>query len=301
MNSDTRLLVFGREGQIARALSDIVWPSGWRVRYLGRAECDLQIAGAAAAAIRSFHPDLILNAAAYTDVDKAESDEAVAYALNQDAPGEMAAASAEFRAPLIHISSDYVFDGTGTRARSETEPCAPLSVYGASKAAGETLIRNRQPRHLIVRTSWVFSSRGRNFVRTMLRLGMERDELAVADDQIGGPTAATDIAETLMRMALGLVEGSALSGTYHYAGTPPVSRYGFAKAIFDRIGSRGLKVPRALHKIATADYPSPARRPLNSRLDCTAIRRDWGIEQPDWRRSLERCLDKLIPISPTDH
>ncbi len=296
-----RVLVFGQAGQVARELAHIAWPYGWTTTFLGRSTCDLAVAGSATRAIETASPDIVINASAYTTVDKAESEIDAAYALNAAAPGEMAEATARLKATLLHISTDYVFDGSQTRPYLETDPIAPQSVYGASKAAGEALVREHQPRHIILRTSWVFSPHGANFVRTMLRLGAEREELAIVGDQVGGPTAAVDIAETLARLAQSAAAGGNAFGTYHYAGAPPVSWHGFARAIFDGATARGGTVPKRLREITTAEYPTPARRPSNSRLDCTAILRDWGIKQPDWRRELDRCLDTLAPVSIRNH
>ena len=287
------ILVFGRNGQVATELARVASPAAGTIKFLGRGECDLAVAGAAAQAIRSFAPDVVINAAAYTAVDKAESDRDAATALNALAPAEMAEASAAIGAPLIHISTDYVFDGLTPGAYRETDPCAPLSVYGASKLTGEVAVRDRQPRHVILRTSWVFSPYGANFVRTMLRLGAERDELAIVNDQHGGPTAAADIAAAILKIATGIRDDSAAFGTYHYAGAPVSTWFDFANAVFEHAAAHGLKTPKAVRAIATADYPTAAIRPQNSTLDCSAITRYWGIERPLWQSSLSRCVEAL--------
>jgi dTDP-4-dehydrorhamnose reductase len=287
------ILVFGRAGQVARELAARDWPADWQVVFMGRGECDLSIAGSATAAITSAAPDIVINAAAYTAVDKAESERDAAFALNESAPAEMAAATAALGASLIHISTDYVFDGRKSGAYEETDECGPVSVYGASKLAGETAIRESQPRHVILRTSWVFSPYGGNFVRTMLRLGAERDELAIVADQTGGPTAAADIAGAVASIAGGLLDGADAFGLYHYAGAPVTTWHGFAQAIFARAAEHGLKTPKDVRAITTADYPTAAMRPMNSVLDCTAISRDWGIGQPLWQDALKDCLEKL--------
>jgi dTDP-4-dehydrorhamnose reductase len=288
------VLVFGKAGQVARELGNLAWPDSWRVSCLGRDDCDLTATGAAAGAIVAHRPDIVINAAAYTAVDKAESDGAAAFALNAAAPGEMAAASAAADIPLLHISTDYVFDGKSDAPYRETDHCAPLGAYGASKLAGEITVRAAQPRHVILRTAWVFSPHGANFVRTMLRLGAEREELAVVGDQLGGPTAAIDIARTLARIAQAVAAGADAFGTYHYTGMPFTSWHGFATAIFDRVAARGMKVPSRIKQITTAEYPTPAPRPANSRLDCGAISRDWGIDQSSWEDALDRCLATLL-------
>ncbi len=287
------ILIFGRDGQVATELGKITSPALGSVKFLGRSECDLAIPGTAARAIAALSPDIVINAAAYTAVDKAEAEREAAYALNAAAPGEMAEASAAIGAPLIHISTDYVFDGLAPGAYRETDRCAPLSVYGASKLAGEVAVRERQPHHVILRTSWVFSPYGANFVRTMLRLGAERDELAIVNDQHGGPTAAADIAAAILKIAAGIRDGDASYGTYHYAGAPATTWFNFANAIFERAATHGLKTPKAVRAIATADYPTAAIRPRNSTLDCSAITRYWGIEPPLWQSSLSRCVEAL--------
>jgi dTDP-4-dehydrorhamnose reductase len=289
------VLIFGKAGQVARELENLARPDGWRSTFLGRGDCDLTIPGAAASAIAVQKPDLVINAAAYTAVDKAESDGAAAFRLNADAPGEMAMATAAAGIPFLHISTDYVFDGKSDRPYREDDLCAPLSSYGASKLAGEIAVREHQPRHIILRTAWVFSPYGSNFVRTMLRLGGERDELAVVGDQTGGPTAAADIARTLMRIAQAIADGADSFGTYHYAGMPFITWHGFAQAIFARMSARGMKVPGKVREITTAEYPTAAPRPGNSRLDCSAILRDWHIQQPSWEDALDQCLAALLP------
>ncbi|MDB5395913.1 MAG: dTDP-4-dehydrorhamnose reductase [Rhodospirillales bacterium] len=290
------VLIFGKAGQVARELGNLAWPATWRSTLLGRDDCDLMLGGSAAAAIATHKPDLVINAAAYTAVDKAESDRAAAFRLNADAPGEMAAATAAVGIPFLHISTDYVFDGKSDRPYRETDPCAPLSAYGASKLAGEIGIRQYQPRHIILRTAWVFSPYGANFVRTMLRLGGERDELAVVGDQIGGPTAAADIARTLARIAQAIGNGADAFGTYHYAGMPFISWHGFALGIFARMSAAGMKVPNTVREITTAEYPTAAPRPGNSRLGCGAISKDWDIDQPSWEDALDHCLATLLPV-----
>jgi dTDP-4-dehydrorhamnose reductase len=269
-----RILIFGRSGQVARALAAVAWPDGWDIRSVGRSSCDLAVAGAAAAAIVAAQPDLVINAAAVL---------------------EMAITTADIRRPLLHISTDYVFDGAAAHPYRETDPCNPLSVYGASKLGGEVAIREHQPDHIILRTSWVFSADGANFVRTMLRLGAERDEVRIVGDQYGGPTGAADIAGALAAMAIAISAGSRAFGTFHYAGTPAVNWYGFARTIFDRASARGVRVPEVVTCIGSSEYPTAARRPANSTLDCAAIRKAWRIDQPRWEASLDRCLETLLP------
>jgi dTDP-4-dehydrorhamnose reductase len=293
------ILMFGSAGQVARGLAVLDWPQPWRLTALGREACDLTQAGVAAAAIDRHRPDLVINAAAYTAVDKAECDEAGAFALNSAAPREMAIATAAAGIPLLHISTDYVFDGRGDHPYREADPCGPLSVYGRSKLEGEIQVREHQPRHVILRTSWVFSQYGANFLRTMLRLGAERDTVAIVGDQWGGPTAADDIASALARIAMSIAAGNDKFGTYHFAGAPYTSWHGFARAIFERVAARGERVPGEIRRIATSEYPTPAVRPSNSRLDCDAIQRDWAIARPSWEAALDRCLDALLAPART--
>ncbi|WP_265501139.1 dTDP-4-dehydrorhamnose reductase [Paracoccus beibuensis] len=279
----TDLLVFGRTGQLARELATLA-PGA---TFLGRNAADLTDPAACADAIRRVAPGAVINAAAYTAVDRAESDADTARLVNADSPGAMARTCAELGIPFLHVSTDYVFDGTGEAPRSEDAPTGPLGVYGATKLAGEQAIAAAGGQWAVLRTSWVFSAHGSNFVKTMLRLGAERDRLTIVADQVGGPTPADDIAAAALTMIRGMRDG-AQGGVYHFAGWPDVSWAGFACEIFT---GAGLTVDVA--EILTADYPTPARRPLNSRLDCTRIARDFGIMRPDWRVGLGRVLTQL--------
>ena len=236
-------------------------------------------------------PDLVVNAAAHTAVDRAESEPDAAFRANAQAPQAIAGACARRGIRLVHYSTDYVFDGHGTRPYREDDPTAPASVYGASKLAGEEAIRASGASHLIFRTAWVYAAQGRNFLRTMLRLAGERDELRVVADQLGTPTPAALIADATARM---LAQDPLRSGTWHLTATGATSWHGFAEAIIEGAHARGLiaRVPRVL-PIATADYPTPAARPAYSVLDCSALQRDFGIELPDWRAGLATVLDTL--------
>lgn len=276
------ILVFGKTGQVAHALqqrADVI--------ALGRDAADLTDPAACGDAIRARRPDAVINAAAYTAVDRAEDERELAQAVNADAPGAMATACAELNIPLLHISTDYVFDGSGTDPWPVDAPIAPLGVYGSSKADGEAAVRAAGSAHVILRTSWVFSDHGTNFVRTMLRLSETRDTLSVVDDQIGGPTPAGRIAEALLLMARAMREGQE-GGTYHFAGAPAVSWKDFATEIF-RLAGRDVTVTG----IPTADYPTKAARPLNSRLDCAPLLKDFGIAPPDWRTDLAEIIRRL--------
>ena len=278
-----KLLVFGKTGQVARELQCLA-P---RATYLGRDEADLLNPAACAAAIAATNAEAIINAAAWTAVDKAETEEAAATTVNGDAPTAMAKAAAAKGIPFLHISTDYVFDGTGTQPFTPDHPTAPLGAYGRSKLAGELGVRAANGPHLILRTSWVVSAHGANFVKTMLRLGRERETLNVVADQIGGPTPAAAIAQALVTAANAMTQG-APGGTHHFAGQPDTSWADFARAIMAE-----ANLPCRINDIPTADYPTPAKRPLNSRLDCSAFTAAFGVPRPDWRQALPAIVKEL--------
>lgn len=287
-----RALIFGKTGQVATELARRV-PDGVTPVFLGRDRADLGQPDACAAAIRDV--DLVINAAAYTAVDQAETEETLATTINGAAPGAMARACAAQEIPFLHISTDYVFDGTGIAPWAETDAVAPLGAYGRSKLAGEQAIQAAGGRSAILRTSWVVSAHGANFVKTMLRLAQTRDRLTIVADQVGGPTAAGDIAAALWQMAerLGASLGTGLgagqgSGIYHFSGGPDLSWAGFAREIFAQTGQQVEVVD-----IPSRDYPTPAKRPANSRLNCAKIAADFGISRPDWRQSLSEILKEL--------
>ncbi|MBK1636854.1 dTDP-4-dehydrorhamnose reductase [Rhodovulum adriaticum] len=271
------MLVFGATGQVATELQR----RAPLARYLSRDQADLSDPDACAALIRQAAPSAIINAAAYTAVDAAEADEPLALRINGDAPAAMARAAAALDVPFVHISTDYVFDGSGTLPRHPEEGPAPCNAYGRTKLAGERGIAAAGGRFAILRTSWVVSAHGRNFLKTMLTLSETRDSLRIVDDQIGGPTPAGAIAAACLTIAEELARSPDKAGTYHFSGTPDTSWKGFAQAIF---AAAGRDV--AVHGIPTRDYPTPAARPLNSRLDCSATERAFGIARPDWRAAL---------------
>jgi dTDP-4-dehydrorhamnose reductase len=281
-----RILLFGATGQVARELI-LRAPTGVAVTALGRDRANLSNPAACATAIRGASADVVINAAAWTAVDNAETAEAAATVVNGDAPAAMARAAAERALPFLHISTDYVFDGAGSAPFGPDHPTAPLGAYGRSKLRGEEGIRAAGGAHLILRTSWVVSAHGNNFVKTMLRLGRTREELAVVCDQIGGPTPAAAIADALFILARRMADG-APGGTHHFAGQPDTSWAGFARAIMDQAA-----LPCRIRDIPSADYPTPARRPLNSRLDCTSLVESFGIERPDWQKGLSDILRVL--------
>lgn len=278
------LLVFGKTGQVATELARIA-PDA---HFAGRDEADLTDPDACANLIRSRKPDAVINAAAYTAVDKAEEDRETARLVNTDAPAAMASACAELGIPFVHISTDYVFDGSGDQPRAEDAATGPLGVYGQTKLDGEHAIAEAGGQNAILRTSWVFSAHGNNFVKTMRRLGKDRDRLTIVADQIGGPTAAADIAQAVLTMAESMTSDPAKSGTYHFSGNPDASWADFAREIFAQ-----SDLTTEVADIPTSDYPTPAQRPLNSRLHCAAISHDFGISRPDWRQSLTHVIKEL--------
>jgi dTDP-4-dehydrorhamnose reductase len=278
-----KLLVFGQTGQVARELQRLA-PDAI---YLGRDKADLADPATCAAAIHAHRPEAVINAAAWTAVDRAETEEAAALTVNGDAPGAMAQACADLGVPLVQISTDYVFDGAGQRPFRPDDRPAPLGAYGRSKLAGERAVQASGCAHVILRTSWVFSAHGANFVKTMLRLGAERPALRVVADQIGGPTPADAIAAACLRLAAALREG-ATGGIHHFSGAPDTSWAGFARAIFDQAG-----LATTVEDIPTSAYPTPAQRPLNSRLDCAALAAEFGMTQPDWQAALADVITEL--------
>ncbi|GHG97829.1 dTDP-4-dehydrorhamnose reductase [Pseudodonghicola xiamenensis] len=280
------MLVFGQTGQVARELAHHAG-----MRCLSRTEADLAEPAACAAAIRAHAPRAVINAAAYTAVDKAESEEALAHRINAEAPGAMARACADLDIPFIQLSTDYVFDGAGTAPRAPAEPTGPLNAYGRTKLAGERAVLAAGGPHAVLRTSWVVSAYGSNFVKTMLRLGKSRDRITVVADQIGGPTPARDIAAACIKIAETLIAEPANSGIYHFAGSPDTSWAGFARETFAQAG-----IACEVVDIPTSDYPTPAARPLNSRLDCSLLEPVFGLSRPDWRQGLRDILHDLGEI-----
>ncbi len=238
-----------------------------------------------------------MNAAAYTAVDRAEAERDLAFAVNADAPGAIARACEAIGARLLTVSTDYVFDGSKTGPYLEDDPVSPANAYGASKAAGEALVAAAGGRHVIVRTSWVFAPYGTNFARTMLRLGAERRELRVVDDQRGRPTYAPDLAAALIAVAARAAVADRPGGIVHAANAGETSWHGFARAVFDGARARGAPVPERLHAIPTSEYPTPARRPANSTLGGERLAQDWGVALRPWTEALDDCLDRLLERS----
>lgn len=280
----SRILVFGKTGQVATELARITSDA----YFAGRDKADLSVPETCDKLIRQVCPSAVINAAAYTAVDEAESNPATAQVINADAPGAMAQTCADLGIPFVHISTDYVFDGTGTDPRKEDSPTRPLNVYGRTKLAGEQAVIARNGQYTILRTSWVFSAHGNNFVKTMRHLGRERTQLAVVADQVGGPTAASDIARAVLLIATAMMHSKEKHGVYHFASKPDTSWADFAREIFAQ-----SDLSPVVTDILTRDYSTPAQRPLNSRLNCNAIARDFGINQPDWQISLTEVIKEL--------
>jgi dTDP-4-dehydrorhamnose reductase len=277
------ILVFGQSGQVARELQ-----SHKDVIAIGRNQADLLRPSTCANAISHYKPRTVINAAAYTAVDKAESEEHLANTINGDAPGAMARTCAELSIPLVHISTDYIFSGMGSDPWQNVDHPNPKNAYGRSKLKGEQAISASGCAHAILRTSWVISAYGNNFVKTMQRLSETRDRITVVDDQIGGPTCARDIAQTCIFIAEQLIQDPSKSGIYHYSGQPNVSWCQFANVIFEQMDCKTIASP-----IPTTEYPTPALRPLNGRLDCEATQATFGIARPFWRDGLEEILRDL--------
>jgi len=285
-----KILVTGANGQVGHCLQQQLANSHWEFVALTRAELDISDARAVENAVQQIQPDVIINAAAYTAVDKAEQESELAFAINRDGPAHLAHAAKRINAAILHISTDYVFAGDASGNYSEDAPTAPQGVYGQSKLEGEQAVIAANDKHIILRTAWVFGEQGNNFVKTMIRLGNNRDTLGVVADQEGGPTYAGDLAKALIAIVQQYVDRTTVAwGIYHYAGLPHISWFGFAKHIFAEVEQTNLykKAIPQLNAIATADYPTPAKRPANSKLDCSKIEKTFGIAASDWQLALK--------------
>ena len=285
-----QLLIFGKSGQVASELAIQAAAAGYDYVALSRDDVDVRDGDAIRTAITNNPSDVIINATAYTNVDGAESEQDCAHKINADAPHIMAQAAAQKQLPFLHISTDYVFRGDGDKSWNIDDPIDPLNQYGMSKAAGERLISGIKGRNIIMRTSWVFSPHGKNFVKTILRIAASNNILNIVGDQIGGPTSAVDIASALLNIAKQEHEKPYQTGTQiiHYAGTPCVSWAEFSQEIVKKAG-----IETAIHAIPTTDYPTPAKRPLNSRLDSAHLAPLYGLSAPDWRIALDDCLKRI--------
>ncbi|WP_312162785.1 dTDP-4-dehydrorhamnose reductase [Phenylobacterium sp.] len=297
MTSDvtTDVLLTGGSGQVGHEVMRQA-PAGMNVVAPGRAELDLSDSDAILAMVASRPWAAVINCAAYTAVDRAESEAVEAWRANALGPATLAQVTAAAQIPLIHVSTDYVFDGSKAGYYAEGDPVAPLGVYGASKEAGEQAVRTGNPRHVILRTAWVVSPHGSNFIKTMLRLAETRPEIRVVDDQRGCPTSAIDIAAVLLHIAGRMIAApqAAPSGTYHFVNGGEATWYELARTVFDLAAARGYPAPK-VEAITTAEYPTPARRPANSRLDVAKLRGDYGITPRPWRAAVEDIVEALLP------
>lgn len=285
-----RILVSGRNGQLAMSLIEqAATRPGFEVIAMGRPELDLEDPASVGPAIAAARPDLVINAAAYTAVDKAEQEPEKAFAVNRDGASAAAAAAAGLNVPFIHLSTDYVYPGTKPGPYVETDATGPLGVYARSKLEGEIAVRGAHPTALVLRTSWIYSPFGANFVKTMLRIGKDREEVSVVDDQIGNPTSALDLADAILRIAPGLDAG----GIYHLCGSGDVTWCGFAREIFAQSKALGGPCPK-VRAITTADYPTPARRPANSRMSTDAFAARFGFRLRPWQDALAETVARLV-------
>ena len=289
-----RILVTGTAGQVVTAIRAAA-PTGVEIIALGRPDIDLADPAGLAGPITAARPDVIVSAGAYTAVDKAESEPDLAHVINGEAPGALARIAHDLNIPIIHISTDYVFDGSKDAPYVEDDTTGPLGVYGASKLAGEINVRQGTPNHAILRTAWVYSPYGANFVKTMLRLSESRDELSVVADQYGCPTSAIDIAHAVLAVADRLDKDPSpdLRGTFHLSAPDEANWAGFAGAIFDGLAARGGKTVK-VNPIPSSAYPTPAKRPANSRLNGDRLEAAYGLRLPSWRVSLAKTLDALL-------
>ncbi|MBV8226828.1 MAG: dTDP-4-dehydrorhamnose reductase [Verrucomicrobia bacterium] len=290
-----RIAVTGRQGQLARALDEAAEALNVEIVRLGRPQLDLAELETIEPALKAAEPDIVVNAAAYTAVDKAEQEAAIANLINGTSAGLVAEVARALAVPIIHLSTDYVFDGAKRSPYVEEDPVAPTSAYGTSKLAGELAVAATSDDHVILRTAWVYAPYGKNFVRTMLKLAESRPEVRVVADQHGCPTYAPDIAAAIFRIARNVLAeplNQSLRGIFHLAGRGETSWAGFAAEIFAILAAKGIRAP-TLTPITSAEYPTPARRPANSRLNCYKLARIHGVDLPSWRESLGICLGRL--------
>lgn len=290
-----KVLVIGTRGQLARSLSEAASARQLPIRLIGRPDLDLSDVHGVRTAITAAQPGVVINAAAYTAVDRAESDAIAAFAVNAAAPEAMAQACEDLGVPFVHISTDYVFDGTKDAPYVEDDPAAPLGIYGRSKLDGEQRVAAACARHLILRTAWVYSPFGSNFVRTMLRLAEARSEIAVVDDQVGNPTYAPHLASAILTLTERLMDDCDVPwGLYHLAGSGEATWCDLAREVL-AVSSQLGGPTASVRAITTAEYPTAARRPANSRLDCSRARRLLGIGLPHWQEGVAQCVARLLP------
>ena len=295
MLQSMKILVIGGNGQLGWELCGKGSPQGFDIVSLDIPGFDITDCRAVKKAVCRSGASLVINAAAYTAVDQAESEPELAFAVNHNGPLHLASTCSEIKIPLIHISTDYVFDGAKSEPYLETDTVSPLGVYGKSKAVGEAAVMDRLSEHIIIRTSWLYGVHGNNFVKTMLRLGREKEELRVVADQYGCPTYAADLAGVILSIARQIDKRHNIKwGTYHYCGSGVTSWHGFAEKIFDLAGKYDSFAVKKIYPIATTSYPTPARRPVNSVLDCSLVNRNFGISPPPWHKSLDAMLRKYF-------
>jgi dTDP-4-dehydrorhamnose reductase len=288
-----KLLVIGENGQLGWEVCRKGKNQGIDMSGLDLPDFDVTKPSAVKKAVSQAGISLVINASAYTAVDKAESEPEVAFAVNRDGPAYLAASCAEVRIPLIHVSTDYVFDGNKKSSYRETEPVSPLGVYGKSKAAGEIEVRDNLKEHLILRTAWLYGIQGHNFAKTMLRLGKEKEVLSVVADQYGCPTYAADLAEAILAIADQINKGRDITwGTYHYCGKGVTTWHGFAEAIFNLAKQHDSLMVKKVVPITTSEFPTPAKRPANSVMDCSLITKHFGIRIRPWQESLAEMLNR---------
>ncbi|MFG1391366.1 dTDP-4-dehydrorhamnose reductase [Xanthobacter agilis] len=292
-----RILLFGAGGQLGREITDLASGKGLELIGLDHTALDICDPVAVARALEAQRPDVVVNAAAYTAVDKAESEPEHAARINAFAPAHIAERCERYRTPLVHVSTDYVFDGTKPAPYVEQDPVAPLGVYGRTKAAGESAVRSATERHVIVRTSWVYGAHGHNFLKTVLRLARERDRLTIVADQRGCPTATRDLADALLTAAAAAAGGDARWGTYHFAGDGATTWHGFAAEIVRVAGPRLGRTPEVA-PITTADYPTPAKRPANSQLASDLFHRTFGVRAAPWQTRVAEVVETLLAEPP---
>lgn len=286
-----KVLIAGSKGQLGTELVRL--GAGHELLAVDYDQLDITDADAVKCCMDAFYPDVVINAAAYTAVDRAETDVDFCFAVNRDGPENLAKACEQAGIPLIHVSTDYVFDGSNPAAYVESDVVAPLGVYGASKLAGEVAVQNNCSRHIILRTSWVFSAHGNNFVKTMLRLGSERAELGIVGDQHGCPTSAAELARAIYAL-LESDPNAAVWGVYHFSQPEPTTWFGFAEAIFAEARGQGMDMQvSTLKAIATSEYPTPAKRPANSVMDCSRFSRTFEFEITPWSESLQEVIKEL--------
>lgn len=296
-----KILVIGANGQLGWELYRRGENQGFHMVALDLPEFDITNASEVKQAVSHADLSLVINAAAYTAVDQAESEPELVFAVNRDGPAYLASCCSEVGIPLIHISTDYVFDGNKKGPYFETDPVSPLGVYGKSKAAGEAEVKKRLNEHIILRTAWLYGVNGHNFVKTMLRLGREREVVQVVEDQYGCPTCAADLAEAILAIEAYLrEERGSIWGTYHYCGKGATTWYDFAEKIFDLAGQHHSLSIKRLEPITTAQYPTPAKRPANSVLDCALVTKTFGISPVPWYESLARVVHFLLRPPPQE-